>query len=740
MLPREYEGKVQKVFFQNDSHAVFSFRISKTEVIKCAGDIILQQGEGEQFLLRGDWYEHEKYGTQFKIETWEKPVPIGKEAVIEYLSSGVIKGIGKKMAERIVHILGEVAIDRILNEGPDALVGVPKIGQKKAKDIYQHLKDNMAIQKLMTKLMAYELSPNIAMKVYKRFGDTCIQVLQENPYKLMDISLVGFATADRLAQKIGFAPDSQFRLQAGLVHTLNETIKKYGHTYMLRHEWLEATCNLFQDVPIQVLDQMADILEDNKQVAVDRVKGEIRVCPRNLAYAENLVAKWVARRLIMKPQQAPGIERLIAAYEKEHSIILAQMQREAVKMALVSPLFVLTGGPGTGKTTVTRAILWCYAKLHPAVLHDESQRVILCAPTGRAARRMQEVTGQDSQTIHRLLGYKGKNMKEHDRNNQLKCKLLVSDESSMIDIQLASDTVGAIPDSAQVIFVGDTDQLPSVGPGAFLYNMIEAGVPSVRLDVVHRQAQQSNIVVSAHRILRNQSIQTGNDLFFVQKDDNTAIKERLVAGVKKLLANGWTSDDIQVLTSMKKTELGTIALNTVLQRTINPPSLDKPEAKHGNKFFRVGDKVMQTMNNYKLEVFNGEIGKIVGIELKDEEEILHVQFPDGLKVYEKELWGQLEHAYAITTHKSQGGEYPVVLIPMSTSHYVMLYRNLIYTGITRAKKLCGIIGMPKALDIACSNIAPVTRNTGLTDRIVMLLDHSLITQGGGVSAIGGPRI
>ena len=737
-MQQSYEGKVQRIFVDRESFTVFTFQTTDGRLIKCVGDVLLSQGQGEHLMIEGQWVKHERFGDQFRIEKWEKPIPIGKEAVIEYLASGIVKGIGKKMGQNIVEKLGEVALDRILDEGPSVLKGIPRIGEAKAQAIYNHLKDNIAIQKSITKLMSLGLSPNLSMKVYRKWGDQALQNLQQNPYSLMAFPLVGFETADKLAERMGLSADSFFRVQAGLSHILNKMTNEHGHCYVHREEWIKAGLQLFSgdNVSLDAMENGASNLEANKKVMVENVNGQIRVYPKKLWYAESTIAKWIARRMRVPPIQLPGIENLVSSFEKVHGIILAEKQREAVKQALSSSVFVLTGGPGTGKTTVTKAILWCYRKLHPRPLPDMNRRfdglqqpkefiTKLCAPTGRAARRMEEVTGHEASTIHRLLGMSGFG-KEFDKDNPLPADFMIVDESSMIDIMLGSDLVEAIDDHTQVVLVGDVAQLPSVGPGCLLADLIEIGVNSVCLDVIHRQAQESNIVVNAHKINKGEKIQTGKDFFFVVRNDNESIKERLLDGVRKLLDSGWKAEDVQILTGMKKGDLGTYELNRLLQEVMNPPDPNRAQEKQAHRIFRVGDKVMQQTNNYTKEVFNGEVGMVRSFNKTDDKLEMVIEFADGMKVYERDEWGQLEHAYAITIHKSQGGEYPVVLMPITTSHWVMLYRNLLYTGVTRSKRLCGAIGMPKAWNIAIANQTPVRRNTGLKDRVVTSMDHSYV--------------
>ncbi|MDI3258000.1 MAG: ATP-dependent RecD-like DNA helicase [Kyrpidia sp.] len=709
-------GTVERVVFRNDETGYAVFRLKTPDgVVACTGYVYFSQGEGEALEVAGQWEEHPRYGKQLRVTGWSKPVPADREVAIQLFRR--LEGVGARLARRIVAVLGPGAVDAILDHGEAALAGVHGLSPEKVQSIVAQVRAHHGVQKVLGQLMALGISPGAALRVYRVLGEGCLQDIRSNPYLLTGVAGIGFAQADGVARRLGISRDSPFRLQSALLYVLAGSATN-GHCWMDRQNWLAETVGLLAGVdgdPLDsgLFDRAAQTLREEGAVKQEAD----RVYLRSLWEAEERVARWAAGRTRATPLQPAELDALIEAYERESGIILSSTQREAVRTAVASPLLILTGGPGTGKTTTVRAILWCRRRLNPGT------KVGMAAPTGRAARRLEEVSGFRAGTIHRLLGMGIEGTAQFGEDHPLPFDVIIVDEASMMDITLA-DKLFRATGAAGVILVGDVDQLPSVGPGHVLHDLIRAGIPSVRLDVIFRQAGRSNIVVNAHRVLRGELPRQGGDFWFVEVPGDTAagvnraIAERLEQAVKKLLEDGYGSEDIQVLSPTKKGELGTEALNTRLQRLMNPREMGKKEimiGRAGERVWRVGDRVIQMRNDYEKEVFNGEIGKIEDVDA--EEGVMWVRFGDAVHEYDRDDWDQLRHAFAITIHKSQGGEYPVVLIPMTTSHYILLYRNLLYTGITRAKELCGLIGMPKALGLAVRNTRPVLRNTRLAERI-----------------------
>ncbi|ADG07116.1 SF1B family DNA helicase RecD2 [Kyrpidia tusciae] len=709
-------GTVERVVFRNEETGFAVFRLKTSEgVISCTGHVYFSQGEGEALEVTGHWAEHPRYGRQLQVTGWNKPLPTDREVAIQLFRR--LEGVGRRLARRIVAALGPGAVGAILDHGEAALAGIQGLSPEKAQSIVKQVRAHHGVQKVLGQLMALGISPGAAMRVYRVLGEGCLEDIRRNPYLLAGVAGIGFGQADGVARRLGISTDSPFRLQSALLHTLAGSTTE-GHCWLDRAFWLAKTAEMLAGMdgePWEAdrFEGAAGTLAREGQIRQE----EDRVYLASLWEAEEQVARWAADRLRVAALQSAGLDDLIQSYERESGVTLSLTQREAVRTAMASPLLILTGGPGTGKTTTVRAILWCRQQLNPQT------KVGMAAPTGRAARRLEEVSGFPAATVHRLLGMRVEGIAQFDEENPLPYDLIIVDETSMMDILLADKLVRAAGD-AGVILVGDVDQLPSVGPGHVLHDLIQAGVPSVRLDVIFRQARESNIVVNAHRVLQGELPRQGGDFWFVEvsgattAETNGAIAVRLEQAVQNLLAEGYSPADIQVLSPTKKGELGTEALNIRLQQLMNPRQRGKKEipfGRKGERAWRVGDKVIQMRNDYEKEVFNGEIGLIEDVD--PEEGVLLIRFGDALHEYERDEWDQVRHAYAITIHKSQGGEYPVVLIPMTTSHYILLYRNLLYTGITRAKKLCGLIGMPRALGLAVRNTRPVLRNTRLTEKI-----------------------
>lgn len=653
--------------------------------------------------------ETTKYGEQVKVTSWEEVRPSDVRGIERYLASGLIKNIGPEMAARIVEVFGEETLD-IIDNAPERLVEVKGIGKKRAKSIAEAAVEQRTIRDVMIWMKRYALPNGLAMKIYGKYGNASMLNLRENPYRLADdFEGIGFKKSDQVALSIGIPKESKLRVECGIRAVLKDAAEA-GSTCLpydvfLKRASSQDYLDVSQEVIIDALIEMTgeslpSVVEEDGFVMLatwDRYEKRIAERLTNLARGEKA-----------------GINEVdVDAIEAKAGIRFAEGQKEAIRTALSRGLMILTGGPGTGKTVTTKAII--------AALEDEDQRVLLAAPTGRAAKRMTEVTGRYSQTIHRLLEYQGGFMR--NRENPLKGDALIVDESSMIDVYLLASLLDAVPYGMKVIFVGDVDQLPSVGPGTVLKDMIESGVlPTVRLTEIFRQAQDSEIIMGAHAVnvgrMPRLDNRPGTDFWFVERNDVQKIQDTVHYLVEKHIPGklGFPQSDIQVLTPMRKESdpVGATQLNRVLQDALNPSD---EKIVFGNMEFRVGDRVMQTKNDYVNGVFNGDLGEVVCVD--DEDGTLTVSF-EGVPAdveYKKADLVNLDLAYATTIHKSQGSEYPVIVIPIHRGQYVMLNRNLLYTGITRARKCCILVGTRDALAMAVSREDASKRYTRLAARL-----------------------
>ncbi len=671
---------------------------------------------GETLKLTGEWVQHNRYGEQFKVETFETITPATLTGIEKYLSSGLIKGIGPIFAKRLVEIFGVDTL-HIIEQEPSRLLTVEGIGEVRLQRIQAAWEEQKEIREVMIFLQGHGVSSAYAAKIFKAYGKSSIAIVQENPYRLAkDIYGIGFKTADRIAQAIGIEKQSPLRVEAGVIHVLNELAEE-GNVYY----------------PLDALTKAAaDILEVDEDLvsqAVERLQHEQRiVCepgPQGVAvYLASLYAaeEGVARRLqvlaeggVLPPDI--DIERAILWVGQTNRLSLAEQQQEAIRQALQQKLLIITGGPGTGKTTILRCILQILEKKH--------RQILLCSPTGRAAKRMSEATGREAKTIHRLLEFSPKDGRfKRDQHRPLEADLVIVDEASMIDVVLMNSLLKAIPPAAGLILVGDVDQLPSVGPGAVLRDIIVSSlVPVIRLSEIFRQARESQIVVNAHRINRGEmpfctdwETQEQGDCYLLVKQEaleiQTAILELASSG---LLARHRVDpmEQLQILSPMQKGPIGAIQLNQALQAILNPSG---PELLRAGRLYRLGDRVMQIRNNYDKDVYNGDIGRIVKLDPEDRE--VTVRIDDRHVTYDFNELDELMLAYAVTIHKSQGSEYPVVVIPVHTAHYVMLQRNLLYTAITRGRHVVVLVGTKKAIAIAVKNQKIQQRYTGLADRLL----------------------
>ncbi|MFZ7947148.1 MULTISPECIES: SF1B family DNA helicase RecD2 [Bacillaceae] len=722
-------GVLKDVFFRKDDFLIGNFQTDGRNIIKIKGSLYGVE-KGEDLTIKGKWETHPKYGQQFAVETWERPVPQTKEQAIAFLASSLVNGCGAKQAVLIVEKLGENAIEIISKEGESSLEGIRGIGPKRQTRIVESVRLTFEVQKIISELLVYGITMNVALIAYKEFGANVANVIRANPYELIKFNNIGFLKADEIARKIGILPISSFRIDACIEFVLKETCYRLGHCFVEENE-------LFQQVELALnhhatgdaVVTMAEI-----EQSVFRLDGQTivieddgSVYPKKLyTYEQKLARKLSKLRGSRGGEAMSFLEKQITAYQRKNRIILAEKQREAVKCLFLEQILILTGGPGTGKTTVVKTMLDVFKAVHP------NAQVALAAPTGRASRKLSEVTGQEAKTIHSLIGYRPSDKPEYNSDNKLQANLLVIDEVSMVDLHLMHLLLQAVEDNAKILFVGDTDQLPSVSPGNVLADMIQAGVPTVRLTDVFRQAQESQIVTNAHRINKGKPLlidTSKDDFYFIQKEGPDHIAQLVVLSVVRFINIGYDLSDILVLSAMRKGPVGTIALNQMLRDAVNPKTAYTEEWRLGNRTFRVGDKILQKKNNRDKDVYNGDIGVIRAIEryfvkdLNEYVDILTANFGGRNVTYLREDMDQIELGYAITIHKSQGGEAPVVIIPMTTSHYIMLARNLVYTALTRAKEKAVLIGTNKAMNMAIGNDKITKRNSRLAERIVEEINH-----------------
>lgn len=715
----EYTGVITRIFFKKDDF-IIGLLETDTEEIKFTGNIY-GIGKNEDLTIKGEWVKHHKYGEQLQVKEWERPMPKTREQVISFLSSGLIKGVGKSRAETIVDKLGEQAIDIINRDGEIALDGIKGIGKKTAKGIAESIKNTFEVQEIVSQLTVYGISTNTTLKLYREYGSSTAETVLRNPYVMTEVDGVGFLKADEIARKIGIMPTSGYRINACIDYVLKRTCNSKGHSYVYESELISETLlalnhNSHIEVSNDEVMQGIYALED-KLLVIE----EEKVYPKYLfEYELGLAQKLSKMRGSRDGEAMTSLDKHIKSYQKKNSIILADKQREAIKLLMKEQILILTGGPGTGKTTVVKAMIDIYKKIYPKSI------IRLAAPTGRASRKLEESTGYEAMTIHRMIGYRQGELPEYHHDNRLAGDLIVIDEMSMVDIQLAYWLINAVENKSKILFIGDTDQLPSVGPGNVLKDMIKSGLPTVELTDIFRQAEASQIVTNAHRINSGKPLlidQTKNDFYFINQEDVNQIAQLILLSAMRFEQLGYTTDDILILSPMKKGHVGTVILNEKLRDVLNPKSIHKKELILGKRMFREGDKVMQNKNNMDKDVFNGELGRIKKItkEFDDNNKLIDVIICDfdGSEIkYLREDMNEIELGYAITIHKSQGGEAPIVIMPITTHHHVMLARNLYYTGVTRAKEKVVLIGTNQAMDIAIKNNQINKRNSQLDKRIV----------------------
>lgn len=712
------DGTLGRVVFKNDesSFTVARFETPGREQVTVVGELV-GITEGLPLRLRGQWVEDRKFGRQFKISTYQLRSPETLIGIERFLAAAGIQGIGAEMAKRLVQKFGMDTLE-IIDRKPERLTEVVGIGTARAKQLSAAFAEQRQMQDVMVFLHGIGVSPSLAPRIIKRYGRDAINIVRANPYRLAhEVRGIGFRTADAYAQKLGLARDAPERIEAGILHAL-ETAAEDGHMHLPDETLIAQTAELL-GIALELIAPRLGALEQRGHVVRESL-GDRGPCTE-LPWAFEAEAEAATRlaELIRTPSRSSTLDvhAAIHAFEAVTAVQLAVQQRRAVEAALTDKCVVITGGPGVGKTTIVKAIV------HLAKLMQ--RRVALGAPTGRAAKRLGEATSHEAMTIHRLLEYQPhENGFARGPENPLDADLLVIDEASMVDAQLFRAVMAALRPGSQLVLVGDVDQLPSVGAGSVLSDVIASEAATViRLTEIFRQAAASKIVVSAHRInsgeLPDLDTPAGaeTDFFFIGRDDPEAARATIIELVSERIPTRFGFDpvtEVQVLAPMHRGELGTSALNSALQDKLNPAVAGGLELARGDRVFRRGDKVMQLKNDYDKSVFNGDIGVIAGIE---GEKIVRVDFDGRIAVYERQELDQLIHAYAVSIHKSQGSEYPAVVIPLGTQHFMMLQRSLLYTAVTRGKRLVVIVGSKRAVQLAVRNADARQRFTWLAERV-----------------------
>lgn len=725
-------GFVEHIVFRNEEngYTVLNLAVEEDEVT-CVG-VFQFISEGESVELKGEYTVHPSYGPQFQVESYAIKAPQDIVSIERYLGSGAIKGVGAALAARIVRRFKEDTF-RIIEEEPERLAEIKGISERKAQEIAEQTEEKRELRQAMIFLQNYGISLTLAVKIYQTYQLDMYRIIQENPYKLAeDVTGVGFKIADEIAHKVGIHMDSDFRIRSGILYVLQQASLE-GHTYLPKELLTRRACELLEVDADAVEKHYMDMTIDRKLV-MKQTEDQVQIYASTFYYMELNVAVMLRELNVKYDFSETAVEQRIRKIEELSDLKLDEMQHIAVVEAVRSGLLVITGGPGTGKTTTINTIIQFF--------ESEGMDISLAAPTGRAAKRMSETTGYEAKTIHRLLELSG-GMDEHagfERNEQnpLETDVLIIDEMSMVDITLIHNLLKAVVAGTRVILVGDVNQLPSVGPGCVLKDIIDSHACNVvRLNRIFRQASESDIIVNAHKINRGEPVVLDNksrDFFFLKRYDANVIISICIQLIQQKLPKYVNAEpfDIQVLTPMRKGLLGVERLNTILQQYLNPPDAKKAEHEHGQTIFRVGDKVMQIKNNYQAEwevrsrynipiekglgVFNGDMGLVR--EINTFSETLIVEYEEGRMVeYPFKELDQLELAYAITIHKSQGSEYPAVIIPLLTGPRMLMNRNLLYTAVTRARKCVTLVGDEKAFYNMEANVNEQKRYSGLRDRL-----------------------
>lgn len=736
----EITGTVQDVIYQNsDNGYTIAVLESDDDVVTIVGNMPLVS-DGENIAVEGSFIVHKTYGEQFKVENYKLMAPSTESGVIKYLASGLLPGVGEKTAEKIVGVFGTEALD-IIQYNPERLSEVEGIGKKKIEKIAESFVEQRELKEVIMYLQNFDINPNLGMKIYKKYGSETIAKVNQNPYRLSEeVYGIGFNLTDRIAQNMGISKDSGYRIKAGIVYALNQSGLD-GHSYFPEQELLAKSAEILK-LDRELIESGIMELAVSQKIQIEVFDG-VRAVYSMIHYnAETGVSKRIVdlSQAETKPLEI-DTEEEIERLEVENGMEFAVKQKKAIREAMENGVLVITGGPGTGKTTTINSII--------EIFEENEQEVVLAAPTGRAAKRMSEATGREASTIHRLLEYTFGDDSigmyfGRDDGAPIEADVIIVDEVSMVDIILMNSLLKAITPGTRLIIVGDTDQLPSVGPGNVLKDIIDSKIiPVVKLDEIFRQAKESMIIVNAHRINKGEKPllnQKGKDFFMIRESDPEQILQTVLELARHRLPkfNGYDSlRDIQVLSCSKKGDVGVNVLNKRLQEVLNPAKHYKPEKQFGETLYRAGDKIMQIKNNYNTKwkrvnggrvigegegVFNGDMGYIVSMDM-EEGELLVVFDDDREVVYKFNQLDEIKHAYATTVHKSQGSEFPVVIMPIYWGPPMLLTRNLLYTGITRAKEMVVLVGMEKYLDYMIGNDKIAERYSGLKKRLDRIYDY-----------------
>ncbi|WP_455354511.1 SF1B family DNA helicase RecD2 [Streptomyces sp. SYSU K217416] len=751
--PAVVEGVLERITYANEESG---YTVARVDTGRGGGDLLTVVGSllgaqpGESLRMEGRWGSHPQYGKQFTVENYTTVLPATIQGIRRYLGSGLIKGIGPKIAERIVEHFGTDTLD-VIEQQPERLIEVPGLGPKRTKLIGAAWEEQKAIKEVMVFLQGVGVSTSIAVRIYKKYGDASISIVKNQPYRLAaDVWGIGFLTADRIAQAVGIPHDSPERVKAGLQYALSQSADQ-GHCFLPEEQLISAAVKLLQVDTGLVIDCLAELAGEEEGVVREKVPAPDGGPPVTAVYlvpfhrAELSLSAQLLRLLRAEEDRMPAFQdvawdKALAWLADRTGADLAPEQEAAVKLALSRKVAVLTGGPGCGKSFTVRSIV--------ELARAKKAKVVLAAPTGRAAKRLAELTGAEASTVHRLLELRPGGDAAYDRDRPLDADLVVVDEASMLDLLLANKLVKAVAPGAHLLMVGDVDQLPSVGAGEVLRDLLADGgpVPAVRLTRIFRQAQQSGVVTNAHRINSGvPPLTDGLPDFFLFAEEDTEEAGRLTVDVaaRRIPAKFGLNPrrDVQVLAPMHRGPAGAGTLNGLLQQAITPARPDLPEKRFGGRVFRVGDKVTQIRNNYEKGrngVFNGTVGVVTSLNL-DDQRLTVLTDEDEEVPYDFDELDELAHAYAVTIHRSQGSEYPAVVIPVTTGAWMMLQRNLLYTAVTRAKKLVVLVGSRKALGQAVRTVSAGRRHTAVAHRLSGTLPAGNVTQAAPGPGFRNPR-
>lgn len=720
----EFKGTVEDIIYRNQENLYSVFVMDVEEDLLTVVGKVFELNIGDILTVTGEMVEHRDYGKQLKLNSYQKHIPKSITQIEKYLASGIISNIGSKRAHEIVSIFGEDTLD-ILTNNPEKLQSIPGIGKKTAQKIHDSILSVIDSSEIFIYLQKFNLGTKLSTDIYTKYKEKTKEIIENNPYQLIDdIKGIGFLTADNIGLSNGIQPDSEFRLRAGAMYVLENAANKDGDCYLIFEDFISRASKIL-NVKSDIIEEQIPFLVFNDKIKIEEVENKQYVYLSYIYDIENSIAGRLMNILNSNNKYSKiDLDKEIEYIERLENIEYSLSQKEAIKTALNEKLMIITGGPGTGKTTIIKAII--------SIAHNLKINYVLCAPTGRAAKRMEESTGKEASTIHRLLGYKSFSDEfslDFNEHNPLDADFIIVDEASMVDIFLMNNLLKAIKQDCMLILVGDSDQLPSVGAGNVLNDLINSNIiPTIKLDTIFRQSEGSNIIKNAHLINKGQKPilnEEGKDFFFIQTRNDGETLETIVDLVSNRLPNHYGVDkleDIQVLTPTRRGICGVDSINKKLQYALNPPEFNKSEIKMGEIIFREQDKVMQTKNNYELElkddkfnsikgIFNGDIGYIRNIFANNKS--MEIKFYQRLAKYKYKDSTDLSLAYCATIHKSQGSEFPIVVIPMANAPYMLLTRNILYTGITRGKSIVVLVGSLDILNKMISNTNSTKRNSTL---------------------------